>query len=46
MIKVNNKTNLHLFHLCRFLPQTLWDPLVQAAQGGLELIFQAEITDS
>lgn len=36
---------LHLSHLSHFLLQTLWGPLVQGAQGGLGLIFLAEIRD-
>lgn len=45
---VKRKQNIysHLSHLCHFLPQTLWGLLVQGAQGGLELLFLAEIKDS
>lgn len=45
-VKRKQKTYLHLSHLCHFLLQPLWDPLVQGAQGGLELIFLAEVRDS
>lgn len=36
---------LHLFHLCHFLLQALWDPLDQRVRGGLGLICQAECGD-
>lgn len=45
-VKRKQKPYLHLSHLGHFLLLTLWDPLVQGAQGGLERIFQAEIRDS
>lgn len=45
-VKRKQKIHLHLSHLCPFLLQALWDLQVQGAQGGLELIFLAEIRDS